>query len=169
MAKNLNDALAVDHFLYKAVEFAQGSLLSDEEFRRKPRNLLGNEKGHGNGKKHHQRQKPGGKKHGEKYHHNGNHRGNALWDRLGNHLPQRINVIGVAAHDVAHGMRVKISHGKGLHMGEQLVSNVLLGTLRHANHQEIVQERGQNTNEVYGGHHAQKANQRRKIGICLAN
>ena len=64
-------------------------------------------------------------------------------------------------------MGVKVANGKGLHVGEHLVPDVLLGSLAHPDHQEVIQERRNNTHQVDSGQHEQKAHQRAKVRIRL--
>ena len=163
VGENLHHPLAVDHFLHIAVHRAQGTLLADEKLGGFSRNQLGDEhhRQHGNQLKH--RQDGRGDNHRDEHHHQGHHRGSALGNGLGDHLPEGIDVAGVAAHDVAGGMGVKVANGQGLHVGEQLIPDGTLGALADLGHQVVAEEGGHKTNEIHTGHHAQKAQQWGKI------
>ena len=140
VAEDFDDPLAVNHFFYIAIHSAQGLLLSDEEHGRLSGHGLGDEENHRNGTCQHYRQNGGGQQHGDEHHNQRGSRGNALGDRLRQHLPQGVDVAGVAAHHVAGGMGVKVADGQGLHVGEHLVPDILLSTLTDAHHQEVIQE-----------------------------
>ena len=83
--------------------------------------------------------------HGHEHHHQRHHRGDRRGDGLGDHLPQGVDVAGVAGHDIACGVGVKIAQRQLLHLGKQLVADGLLNALGHAHHQIALEE---------GGHHA---------------
>ena len=140
VGEDLDHLLAVDHFLHVAVQHTERLLLADKVSGGLPCHLHGDEDDAGDGKEHHDGQQPGGLEHSHKDHHNGHQRGGALGNGLGDHLPQSIDVAGVAGHDVTCGVGVKIPQRKGLHMGEHFVPDVLLGSLADLDHQEHKQE-----------------------------
>ena len=145
MGEDLHHLLAVDHLLHKAVEGTQRALLADEILGRP----LHNEHGHGqnahDGEDHHNGQHPGGLQHGDKDHRKGDGGADGLGNGLGDHLPQGVDVAGVAGHDVAGGVGVEIAQGQTLHFGEHLIPDGLLGALTDTHHQKLLQK---------GAHHA---------------
>ena len=163
VGEDLDHLLTVDHFLYVAVQCAKRLLLADKVFGGFARHLHGDEDDAGNGEEHHDGQHPGGLQHPHKDHHNGHQGGRALGDGLGDHLPQSVNVAGVAGHDVAGGVGVKIPQGKRLHMGEHFVPDVLLGTLADLDHQEHEQEGRDHAHRKDAGKLAEISPQGRKI------
>ena len=170
--EDLDDLLAVDHFFHIAVEGTEGFLLADEVFAGLAHHGHGHEHDAGDGEHGDNGQNPGGLEHGGEDHHQCDDGGEGLGDGLGNHLPEGINVAGVAGHDVAGGIGVEVAQGELLHFGEQLIANGFLGALANPDHQELLEEIGQhtgtedtgNTDEVFdqrgvvrgaGGHHGQ--------------
>ena len=145
MVEDLYDLLTADHFLDVAVDGTQGILLPDKELPGLPGKKFGDKNHGGYGKEHDNGQNPGGIQQVPRNHYQCDGRGNKLGKRLREHLPQCIDVAGIAGHDVAGGVTVEVTDGKPLHFGKQLIPNSLLGTLCYLNTQIVVQECTQNT------------------------
>ena len=164
VGEDLHDLLTVDHFLHIAIESTQRSLLAHKELARLADDLDGYKhdaryREHG-----HDGQNPGGTNHGDENHQNGDHGREALRNRLGNHLPQGVDVAGEAGHDVAGGVGVEVAQGKTLHFGEHLVTDGFLGALRHADHQKLLQEGCNHTGCEDAGNADQVLKQGREVG-----
>ena len=164
VGEHLHHTLAAYHLLHIAVDCAQGLLLIDEELGGVSGHRLGDKEDSEDGQDHDGGEDGGGEEHGEEHHHDGDGGGDTLGDGLGDHLTQGVDVAGVAAHQVAHLMGVEIAHRQLLHVGEHGVTDVLLDALGHRHHQPGGQEVGQHAGQVDHRHHAQKADQRPKIG-----
>ena len=167
VAENLHDPLAVDHFLHVAVDRTQGPLLTDEEPAGLARHHFRDEQNAHHGGDNDEGENPGIHQHGNENDQQRHHRGNALGQGLGDHLPEGVNIVGVAAHDVARRMAVEIPDGQGLHVGEQLVPDGFLGTLAHLHHEPLLQEAAQHSQQVQSRHHGQELHQGGKIRVGL--
>ncbi len=151
VVENLHHPLAVDHFLHITVDTAQGLLLADEETGGPAHHELGHEDDARDGEQQHQGQDGRLHEHGDEHHNEGHRRGDALGDGLGDHLPQGIDVAGVAAHDIACGVGIEIPDGKGLHMDEHFIPDGLLGSLGHLDHEPLLEEGGEDTRQEEAG------------------
>ena len=164
VVEDLDHLLAVDHLLHIAVQRAQGALLTDEEFACLANDLHSDEQNAGHSEQDHQRQDPGGPDHGDEYHHQGDDGAGALGDGLGDHLPQGVDVTGIAGHNVARSVGIKVTQRKLLHFGKHLVPDDLLRTLADADHQKLMQEGGQHTANKDQSDLDQVLDQRAKVG-----
>lgn len=54
------------------------------------------------------------------------------------HLPERIGIVGVQAHNIARCILVKIANRQFLHMGKHIIPNLFQNTLRNWHHQPDV-------------------------------
>ena len=118
VAEYLDDFLALHHLLDIAVDRAQIALLRYEICAGPARELFGDEqhKAHHHQRQPCQRQAEG--KHGAEYADDRYRRRDELGHALADHLAQRVDVVGVNAHDIAVGMGVEITDGQALHMPE---------------------------------------------------
>ena len=152
MAEDLDDLLSVHHLLDVAVELAEVALLLDV--------ILGGELGElpRYVEHEHSREQADDGENGTQDHHgykggdHGDGRVDGLRYGLAHQLAQRVDVVGVDAHDVAVGVGVKILYGQRLHVREQVVAQGAHGALAHVDHQAVVEVRGQHA----GGHDADK-------------
>ena len=83
---------------------------------------------------------------------------------MGDHLPEGIDVAGVAGHDIAGGIGVEIADGELLHFGEGFIPNLLLDALGDTYHQVALQEAGYNADDEYAGQANQVTQQRAEVG-----
>ena len=169
VVEDLDHLLSGDHFLNIAVDSAQGLLLTHEELACLAGQRLGHEEHAYDGDHAHQRQDPGLDQHGDKQHDQRHHGGNGLGNGLGNHLPQGINVAGVAGHDVTGGVGVKIAQGKGLHFAEHFITDGLLDALGDTNHQIALQEAGEHAGDEHECHFHQEIENGCKIRGAAAH
>ena len=78
--------------------------------------------------------------------------------RLADHLTQRVDVVGVVAHDVAALVRVEVADRQVLHAVEHLFAQLLERALRDDGHGAVPEERGGDAHGVdaaEGGHELQ--------------
>ena len=83
--------------------------------------------------------------------------------RLADHLTQRVDVVGVVAHDIAALVRVEVADRQVLHAVEHHLAQLLERALRDDSHGAVPEERGQDTDAVdagEGGHELQN------LGLC---
>ena len=167
MAEYLDYLLAVDHLFDVAVYIGQGLLLLDEVFAALPTHPLGDVQHQHCKGQHKQRQPQAQRQHGTDHRHQRNHRGQHLRKRLGDHLAQGVGVVGEMAHHLAMAVRVKVADGQRLHMSEHLVAHILEHTLRHGDHQPVVEIAADHAHHIDADHHAQGPGQAGKNGIGL--
>ena len=138
VAKYFYDLLPVNHFFYIAVYIAQRCLLCYEIFSALSANMLDNH--------HHKNQKGNDKQrepntcyqHRNKHSHNRNRGRDELRQTLCHHLPERISIVGIQAHNIARCILVKIANRQFLHMGKHIIPNLFQNTLRNWHHQPDV-------------------------------
>ena len=161
VVEDLDHLLAGDHLLDITVDRAQGTLLANKEARGLACQNLGDIDDQSHREEHDNGQDPGGIDQVPQHDYQGNRGGHTLGDGLGDHLPQGIDIAGVAGHDVTGGMAVEVAQRQALHLGEQIVTNGLLHTLGHAYHQVVEEE---------GAHNAEgeDAGQLHKVGFQSA-
>ena len=138
VAEDLDDLLAVHHLLDIAVDPAQILLLGDEE----PPGALDALDGERHRRGDHE-QRDDQQRHVEDNHrghdaHNRHNAGNELRHGLGNHLPHGVDVVGIDAHNIAVGVRVKILDRQFFHMAEQIFSHIMKSSLCNVYHDQIV-------------------------------
>ena len=156
--------LTGDHFFNIAIEGAQGFLLADEILGGFASKEFSGEDHAENGDHRYDGEDPGLDQHGDQQHHQGGDGGNGLGNGHGDHLPQSIDVTGIAGHNIAGGVAVEITQGKGLHFGEHIVSQLLLDALGDPDHQKALQETGQYTHKEYAGKAHQEAENGGEVG-----
>ncbi len=125
MIEDLDDLLPGHRLLDEAVQLSELLLLRDKI----PSGHLRREHGaHHHHHYHGDRQYRQRNRQNQHLDQNGHHRDGAvdeLRDRLADHLPQRIDIIGINRHDIAVGMRVKIPDRQLFHMLEQRIAELL--------------------------------------------
>ena len=124
MAEDLDDLLAVHHLLDIAVDPAQILLLGDEEAPGALDALDGKRHRRGNHEQRDDQQRHVEDNHRSHDAHNRHNAGNELRHGLGNHLPHGVDVVGIDAHNIAVGVRVKILDRQALHLGKELDAQV---------------------------------------------
>ena len=135
MAEHLDDLLPVHHLLHVALGAGNGLLRLKEVACGAAADALGDE-GHGHDAQHqHQRQPDAEIQHDGKHRqHDGgglDERGNGLRDELA----ERVDIIGVIAHDIAVLVRVEELDGQILHPAENLLTELVKEALRHYGHE----------------------------------
>ena len=169
VAEDLDDLLAVHHLFDIAVDLAQIHLLLHEEAARIFDALHGERHRRGD---HEQRDDQ--QRHVEHHHRNDdadNHddAGNQLRHGLGDHLAHGVDIVGVYAHDIAVGMRVKILDRQALHLGKELDAQVFQRALRDEDHQIVVQPRAERAEDIHRRHAEHRTAHRAEIRIRLAH
>ncbi len=165
VTEDLHHLFAAHGFLNKTVQGTEIPLLQHEVF-------AGNRAGH-TGEEEHQRhhhqchQCQNGTQH---QHHgqnteNGDGRVEHLGQRLADHLPQGVNVVGIDGHDVAVGMGIKEADGQCLHVVEEILSQVHHAALGDLRHQPGLQINGGDADRIAAGHPQNGMGQRREIRL----
>ena len=165
MAEDFDYLLSVHHFLDKSIHISEILLLFLEIFSRqsrKHRRYLQHDKGHDQS---HDRKR-------DIQHDHRNQRRcqrcrgvDDLWDALAEQLSQCIHIIGIHGHNVAVGVGVKILDRQGLHVCEQLITELPHSTLADVYHDPVVCIRSGNTDNVKHNDPGNRMRQRRKIRI----
>ena len=168
MAEDFYDLLAVDHFFDIAVQFAQVFLLLHEEAAALSCDFAGKEDHKHSESHNHQSQPYRQVQHGNQHRNHGYNGTEQVWQRLGQHLTQGICVVGVMAHDLAVGSRIKISHRQVLHVGKHFVTDIFQRTLRHNRHCDCRKEIGKDSRCENNAHISHGVKQPIKLWICLS-
>ena len=161
VVEDLDDLLAGYHLFDITVYRAQSPLLADEKACGLACQHFGHIDDQPHGEEHDERQNPGGIDQIPQHDHQRHGGGHALRNGLGDHLPQRVDVAGIARHDVSGGVAVKVAQGETLHLGEEVVPDGLLNALGNADHQIVEEEGAENTE-------AENAGELHKIGFQRA-
>ena len=138
MAKDLDDLLAVHHFLNVTVDLAQLLLLLDEVFAGVAGQVLRRQQHDADHRESQHRQGDAQIEHRGQHADEGHNRVDELRQALADHLAQRVNVVRVDRHNVAVGVGVKVFDGQRLHVGEHLVTQVLQRALGDPCHQAVL-------------------------------
>ena len=125
MAEHLDHLLPGDHLLNVAVDGPQGLLLAHKVFAGAAADLPGEEQHKAYHRQHQQGQGDAGGHHGAEHRRQGDYCVEQLGDALGDKHAQGVRVVGVAAHHIPVGVGVKILDGQLLHVGEQVVPDIL--------------------------------------------
>ena len=168
VAEDLDDLLAVHHLLDIAVDPAQILLLGDEEAPGALDALDGERHRRGNHEQRDDQQRHVEDNHRGHDAHNRHNAGNELRHGLGNHLPHGVDVVGVDAHNIAVGVRIKILDRQALHLGKELDAQVFERALRDEDHQVIVQPRAERAEDIHRRHAEHRTAHRAEIRIRLA-
>ena len=138
-AEYFHDFLTRHHLLDEAVDAAEALLLGAEIGTRPLAELRGGDHHDGGNQT-----ADNGQRHAEDYHRGQRHADGDdgiehLCQSRRNHLAQRVHVVGIDGHDVAVLPLVEVADGQPLHTLEKLLAQFQLGTLRHVDHQAVVE------------------------------
>ena len=151
VAECLDDLLAVHDFLDMALDHAELGLLRNEEARGVGAEQLGH-KGHKGDAGHNDQAHPHAVvQHDKEHRDDDDGRHEQVGQRLADHLAQRVDVVGVVAHDVAALMRVEVANRQVLHTVEHLLAQLFERALRDDGHGAVPEERRQDADAVDAG------------------
>ena len=157
--EDFDDLLSGDHFLDISIHCSQRLLLLHEEAAGfaadSPRQPEHEENDH----QHQHRQRDAQVDHRRQHHHDGGPGGEQLDQRLGHQLPQGIRIVGVAAHDIAEMIRIKIPDRELLHVGKHLVPDFFQHALGHHDHDPVLEQGRQDPRQVNHRHDPQHPRQ----------
>ena len=117
----------------------------------------------------HDCQKGAHDQHDEKDTGHGNERGDQLRDPAGDHLAQRIDVVGVPAHEIAVGMCIKITDRKCFHVPEKICTYPVQDICGNVDHLSVIQKIGQDPDCVDTGEKEQQTDETGKIRGFLSD
>ena len=163
-AEHLHHLLTLHHLLDVAVHRAKAALLRHKVRAGKRRQLFGGKQHDAHHHHGQARQRQVEHEHRTEHAHHRHHGGNQLRHALADHLAQRIDIVGVNAHDVAVRVRIEIAQRQALHMPEQVIADVAHGPLRNIDHHAVLQKRAQHAAHKDAGHLRQHREQRPEIG-----
>ena len=163
MVEDLDDLLALDHLLDIAIDFAHGLLLSRE--------ILAAPAAHGLHHRQHHRQRAKGDEgqYGTEHQHHGDgaqevqRAGDDAGEAVVQGLGHCLDVVGVATHQLAVGVGVKVFQGQSLHFVEQVRPDLRDGVLGHMDHNAGISEGADRAHDVDQRHEAQHFGEARKI------
>ena len=125
VAECLDDLLAIHDFLDMALDHAELGLLRNKEARGVGAEQLGH-KGHKGDACHNDQAHPHAVvQHDKEHRDDDDGRHEQVGQRLADHLAQRVDVVGVVAHDVAALVRVEVANRQVLHAVEHLLAQLL--------------------------------------------
>ena len=141
-----------------AFDHAEFGLLRNEETRGVGAEQLGH-KGHKRDACHNDQTHPHAViQHDKEHRGDDDDRHEQVGQRLADHLAQRVDVVGVVAHDVAALVCVEVADWQVLHAVEHLLAQLLERALRDDGHGAVPEQRGQDADAVdagEGGHEPQ--------------
>ena len=157
MAEDLDDLLAVHHFLHKALGAGDGFLLLEEVAGGMAADVAGDEK-HDDDARNDDQGQPNAVIHHDAENGQQRNRGDqGLREALADHLAQRIDIVGVVTHDIAVVMGIEIADGKVLHMVKHLFTQLGQGSLGDRSHHLGVQYTGNQADDIHGNQNCQQA------------
>ena len=130
MVENLDHLLPVHGFLNVALFGGERFLLADKEFCRSAAQFAGHQKHDNDAGNDNERQPNAIPKHDEEDADNNGDAPDERWQRLPDKLAERIDIVGIVAHDIAVLMRIEIANGKILHAVEHSLAHFGKETLR---------------------------------------
>ena len=139
MAEDLDHLLPVNHLFNISVDIGDILLLFHEESAASACDLLDQHQHQHSEGQHHQSHPDAQVHHGDKHGDHGYHRREQLRQTLGQHLAERIRIVGIVTHHITMGAGVKIFHRQCLHVGKHFVTNDFQGALgnhRHGSREE---------------------------------
>ena len=157
MAENLDDLLTVHHLLYKAFRAGDGNLLLKEVAGGMSADVPG-DKGHDHhAADNYQREPEAVIQHDAENADQGDCGNHQLRETLADHLTQRINIIGIKAHDIAVIMRIKIADGQILHVIEHLFTELCQRSLGDDSHQLSIKDVGKKADRIQSDQKGQQS------------
>ena len=151
VAEHLDDLLSVHDLLDIALLRAERLLLAHEVARRPAADFFGDDQHHAHARDDDQRQPYAVVEHDEQHRADDDGRDEKLRQALGNELPERVDVVGVVAHNVAVVVRVEVFDRQRLHPAEHLHAQLHQRTLRDDGHHPAVSEGGRQREDVEHG------------------
>ena len=140
VAEDLDDLLAGHRLLNIALGFGDGLLLAQEEFGAAAADALGDDDHQNHAEHRNERQPDAEIEHNAEHGQHDRARLDEGGDGFGHELAQRVDIVGVKAHDIAVLMRVKVANGKILHAAEHLLTELIKKALCHIGHELLVDE-----------------------------
>ena len=138
MTENLDNLLPVHHFLDKPFGLAHCALLTQEVFARAAADRFCNEEYRNNARKHYKRKPKTVPQHYKEQREHHYSRRQKIGQRLGHHLPQSVDIVGVIAHNIAVTVGVEILYRQILHAVKHLPAQFFKKALRNNSHKLLV-------------------------------
>lgn len=120
VAEDLDDLLAGHRLLNIALGFGDGLLLAQEEFGAAAADALGDDDHQNHAEHRNERQPDAEIEHNAEHGQHDRARLDEGGDGFGHELAQRVDIVGVEAHDIAVLVGVEVADGKILHAAEHL-------------------------------------------------
>ncbi len=166
MGEDLDHLLTVDHLFDESVRFPQRLLLLHEVGTAFTRHHGREPKGDREGEEDDERQLPRREDHRKEDRDDGRRAVYEVRQGLGNHLAEGVDIVGVEAHHIAVGAPVEVGERQTLHVDEHLQADRLERALSDFNHQQVVEQRRDDSDEVDGGHHPDRPQKRGEGGAA---
>ena len=156
MVKDLYDLHAAHHFLGKTLDLAKRGLLTEEVACRLASDLAGEVEHQYDAGEHDQGQPEAEIEHDAEHCRDHDGRGQQLWEALGHHLTQGVDIVGVVAHDVAVAVGVKVLDGQALHLVEHPAPELFERALGDDGHELVEDEARDERHAVEYGQYGYK-------------
>ena len=140
VAEDLDDLLAGHRLLNIALGFGDGLLLAQEEFGAAAADALGDDDHQNHAEHRNERQPDAEIEHNAEHGQHDRARLDEGGDGFGHELAQRVDIVGVEAHDIAVLVGVEVADGKILHAAEHLLTELVEKALRHIGHELLVDQ-----------------------------
>ena len=163
MAENLNDLLPVDHLFNISGDISEACLLMDKVTGTAAADHLGAINHQSRKSQHNQSKRNAACQHGRQNDNNRNHCQNQLRQCLTDKLPERVRIVCIIAHDVAVRMGIKITDRQLLHMCKHFIPDAFQGSLRHLDHQLVIQQRAEYAAQINHPDCQDRTQQTRKV------
>ena len=171
MAENLDDLLAVHHFLYIAFRPRNVNLLAQEQAGGMAADVAGQQRHDHNAAYYNQRQPDAVIHHDAENAEEGDGGDGHLRKALADHLTQRIDIVGVITHDIAVAVRIKITDGQILHMVKHLFTKLGQRTLGDNGHQLCIADSCDQADDIHDNQDRQQfynlSGSRRPVSGCI--
>ena len=142
MVEDLDHFLAGHHFFREPFDLSEFFLTRDKVAGGASADLLGDQHDREEAHQHDQRHPDAVVQHDEEDGEDRDRRDQQLRETLGDHLPQRIDIVGIVAHDIAVLMLVEVGDRKLLHIVEEPHAQFFERSLRNGRHQEMKGQTG---------------------------
>ncbi len=150
--KNLDHLLPAHHLFHIGIELAKGRLLLDKVGAAAADNDFEHQVEYDREGDHKRGQPHAQIEHGKEGRQGGYQGPEHLRDALGYGLSECIGIVGETAHHITRRVGIKIADRQGLHMAEQLLTDIAQRALLHPDHQIARSPAGRDAHRVGGRH-----------------
>ena len=163
MVEYLDDLLSLDHLLDISIDNTNVPLLLCKEVAAALTHCHYHQQHQSQAENGHQEQNRTGNDHHEHHAYKGQSAGNQAGKAVVHDLGDGLNIVGIAAHELAVGMGIKIAQRQRLHLGKQIPPEGIAGLLRNMDHDPGVGKGKACCRNIDAGHQGQRLGQLGKV------